>query len=112
MFNVFVSTCAKYFCIEKSFYSALAYTSQIYSEAVFMRPAVMYTPYAPSLKEQTGNVIMFAQFDEGNILTETCNDAESGDKSDNKSNMLSEQDMEYINSSDESDHYLISTEIL
>ena len=49
-----------------------------------MRPEVAYTPYATSLKEQTGNVITFAQFEEGNILTETRNDAESGDKSDNK----------------------------
>ena len=48
-----------------------------------MRPAVTYTPYATSSKEQTGDVITFAQFEEGNILTETRNDAESGDKSDN-----------------------------
>ena len=52
-----------------------------------------YTPYATSSREQTGNVITFAQFEEGNILTETRNDAESGDKSDNKSLMMSEQDM-------------------
>ena len=36
-----------------------------------------------SLKEQTGDVITFAHFEEGNILTETCNNAESGDKSNN-----------------------------
>ena len=47
-----------------------------------MRPAVTYTPYATSSKEQTGDVITFAQFEEGNILTETRNDAESGDESD------------------------------
>ena len=58
-----------------------------------MRPAVTYTLYATSLKEQTGDVIMFAQFEEGNILTETRNDAESGDKSDNKSIMMNEQDI-------------------
>ena len=44
-----------------------------------MRPAVMYTPYATSSKEKTVDVITFAQFEEGDILTETCNDAESGD---------------------------------
>ena len=55
---------------------------------------------------------MFAQFEEGNILTETHNDAESGDKSDNESIMMSGQDMEDINSGDESDHDLISTEML
>ena len=77
-----------------------------------MRSAVTYTPYATSSKEQTGYVITFAQFDEGNIWTDTRNDAESGDESDNKSITMSEQDMENINSGDESDHDLISTEML
>ena len=75
-------------------------------------PTVTYTPYATSSKEQTGNVIMFAQFEVGNILTETCNDSESGDESDNESIMMSEKDMEDINSGDESDHDIISTEML
>ena len=48
-----------------------------------MRPAVTYTLSSMSPKEQTGNVITFAQFEEGNILTETRNDAEIGDESDN-----------------------------
>ena len=43
--------------------SALAYTSRPYSEAMVMRPAVTYTLYATSLKEQTGDVITFAQFE-------------------------------------------------
>ena len=77
-----------------------------------MRPAVTYAPYATSPKEQNGNIITFAQFEEENILTETCNDAESGDESDNKSIMMSEQDMENINSGDELDHDLISTQML
>ena len=77
-----------------------------------MRPTVTYIPYDMSLKEQTGNVITFAQFEEENILTETRNDIESGDESDNKSIMMSEQDMENIDSSDESDRDLISTEML
>ena len=47
-------------------------------------PAVTYTPYATSSEEQTGDVITFSQFEEGNILTETRNDAESGDESDNE----------------------------
>ena len=55
-----------------------------------MRPAVTYIPYATSLKEQTGDVITFTQLEEGNIWTETRNDAESGDKSDNESIMMSE----------------------
>ena len=77
-----------------------------------MRPAVAYTPYVTSSKEQTGDVITLAQFEEGNILTETRNDAESCDKYDIESLMMSEQDMENINSGDESDHDLISTEML
>ena len=76
-----------------------------------MRLAVMYTPYVTSLKEQTGDVITFAQFEEGDILTETRNDAESCDESDNESIMMSEQDRESINSRDESYHDLISTEM-
>ena len=63
-------------------------------------------------KEKTGNVITLAQFEEGNIWTETRNNAESGDESDNGSIMISEQDMENINSGDESDHDIISTEML
>ena len=63
---------------DESFSSELAYTSQPYSEALAMRPSVTYTPYATSWKEQTGDVIIFAQFEEWNILTETRNDAEIG----------------------------------
>ena len=69
---------------DESFSSALAYTSQPYSEAMVMRPAVTYTPYGTSSIEQTGDIIMFAQFEERNILTKTRNDAESGDEYDNK----------------------------
>ena len=65
-----------------------------------------------SLIEQTDDVITFAQFEEGDILTETRNDAESGDKSDNESIMMSEQDMENLDSNEKSDHDLISTEML
>ena len=59
-----------------------------------MRPTVMYTPYSISSKEQTGDVITFAQFEEGDLLTETRNDTESGDRSDSDSIMTSEKDME------------------
>ena len=61
-----------------------------------MHPAVTYTPYATSSKEQTGDVITFAQFEEGNLLTETCNNTESGDESDSESIIMSEQDMENL----------------
>ena len=97
---------------DESFSSALSYTSRPYAEAMAMCTAVTYTPYATSSKEQTGDVITFAQFEEGNILTETCNDAEIGDESDSESLMMNEQDMNAINYGDESDNYLISTEML
>ena len=73
---------------DERFSSALSYTSRYYSEAMAMRPAGTYNPYATSSKEQAGNVIIFAQFEEGNILTETRNYAESGDESDNESIMM------------------------
>ena len=92
--------------------SALSYTSLPYSEAMAMRLTVTYTPYGTSSRERTGDIIMFAHFEEGNISTETRNNAESGDESNNESIMMSEQDMEDINSGNESDHDLISTEML
>ena len=49
---------------DESFSSALSYMSRLYSEAMAMRPAVTYTPYATSSKEKTGNVITFAHFEE------------------------------------------------
>ena len=64
---------------DESFSSTLSYTSGPYSEAMAMRPAVTYTPYATSSKEQTGDVITLAKFEEGGILTETRNNAESGE---------------------------------
>ena len=97
---------------DKIFSCALEYTSRPYSEAMAMCPEGTYTPYVTSLKEQTSYVITFAHFEEGNIITETRNDAESGDESDKESNMMSKQDMENINSGDELDHDLISTEML
>ena len=97
---------------DESFSCALSYISRPYSEAMEMRLAVMYTQYATSSREQNGNVITFVQFEEGTILTETRNDAESGDESYNKSIMMIEKDMKNFNSDDESDHGLISTETL
>ena len=90
----------------------LAYTSRPYSEEMAMHPAVTYTPYGTSLREQTGDIITFPQFEEGKILNETCNDAESGEESDSKSLMMSEQDMENLDSNEQSNHDLISTEML
>ena len=63
------------------------------------------------MREQTGDMIMFAHFEEGNIWTKTRYNAKSGDESDNESIMMSKQDMDAMNSGDESDHDLISTGI-
>ena len=64
---------------DRSFSSALSYKSRPYAEAMAMRPTVTYTPYTTSSKEQTGNVLTFAQLEDGNLLTETCKDTEIGD---------------------------------
>ena len=97
---------------DESFSSALSYTSRPYSEAMAIRPAVTYTPYVTSSKEQTGDVITFTQFEEGNLLTETSNDTESGDKSNRKSIMMSKQDMENTDEKETFDDNHISTEML
>ena len=77
-----------------------------------MLPTVTYTPYATSSKEQTRDAITFTQFEEGNLLSETRNDTESGDESNRKSIMMSEKDMENIDGKEKSDDDLISTETL
>ena len=77
-----------------------------------MRTEVTYTSCATSLREQTGDIITFMQFEEGNILTKARNDAEIGDESDDNAIMMSEKYMDAMNSGDESDHDLISAEML
>ena len=80
-----------------------------------MRPDVTYTPCATSLREQTGGIITFTQFEEGNILTKTRNNAESDDESKYDSMippLLRKEEMDTMDSGDESDHDLISTEML
>ena len=51
-----------------------------------MRPDVSHIPCATFPKEQTGNIIKFAQFEEGSLLYETRENAESDDKSGDASN--------------------------
>ena len=47
-----------------------------------MRPTVTYTPRDTSLRGGNGDIIKFTQFEEGNSLSETRNDAESSDETD------------------------------
>ena len=97
---------------DESFTIVLAYTSQTYSEAIAIRLAVTYTPCATSSREQTDDIITLAQFEERNILTKTCNDAESDDNDSIMPPPLSEEDMDVMDSGNESDHDSISTEML
>ena len=86
--------------------------SRPYSEAMDICPEVTYTPYATSSKEQTSNIITFSQFEEGDLLSESRNNAESGDKSDENSIMpplISEEEIDAMDSGNESDHDPIST---
>ena len=77
-----------------------------------MRPTVTYTRYATSSKEQTGDVITFAQFEEGNLISGTRNDTESSDESDSESIMMSKTYMENLDEKEKFDDDLISTETL
>ena len=97
------------------FSSKLAYMSQPYAEAMAIRLDVSYIFCATSSRGKTGDIITFTQFEEGGIWTKTHNDAESGDKSNDNSIMpplLSEEEMHAMDSGDESDHDIISTEML
>ena len=88
--------------------------SQPYSEAMAMRPAVTYTPFATSSREKSGNIITFTHFEERNILTKNRNDAESGDKYNDDSIMppiLSKEEIDAMDSGNESYYDLISTEM-
>ena len=96
-------------CLTKFLSSALSYTPRPYTEAIAMRTTVTYTPYATSSEEQTGDVITFAQFEEGNLITETRNNTESDDEYDSESIMMSKKDMDNLDSNEQSDHDLIST---
>ena len=71
---------------DESFSITLSYTSQPYAEAMDMRPDVSYISCATYSKEQTRNIITFAQFEEGDLLYETREDSESNDKSGDKYN--------------------------
>ena len=86
--------------------------SRPYPEAMAMRPSVTYTPCDTSSREQTSDIIRFVQFEEGNILTKTCKDAESGDGDSIMPKLIREEEMDALDSGDESDHDLMSTEML
>ena len=80
-----------------------------------MRTAVIYIPYDTSSEEQTGDIITFTPFEEEGLLSETCEDEESGDESDNNSIMptlISGEEIDMMAYGDESDDEPIFTEML
>ena len=60
----------------KTFSSVLSYTSHTYSEALDMKPEVLYISYDTSCHEQTFDIINFAHFEEGNLLENKPNTKE------------------------------------
>ena len=72
---------------DETFSSALAYTSQNYTESMAIRLSVSYTSYTTSSGKQTGDIITFTQFEEGDLLSENRDDTESGNKYDDDSAM-------------------------
>ena len=87
-----------------------------------MQSAVSYTPYDKSSRRKTGNTIMSAQFEEGDLLSETQNllseigeNTERSNQYDEDSTMApltSESEMDVMSSVDEYDAEPMSTEIL
>ena len=80
-----------------------------------MRLVVSYIPCAKSLREQTSDIITFTQFEEVNILSNTRNYAESGDKYDADSIMsplISKEEMDAVDSGDHYDDQPMSAEML
>ena len=74
-----------------------------------IRPALPCALYTTSSEEQTGYIITLSQFEEGDLLLESCRNTESGDeyyRSDNDSTLppiISEIKMDEISSGNESD---------
>ena len=98
-----------------SFCSALVFMSQPYAEAMDLRPAVSYIPYAISSWEQNGDIITFRKFEEGDLISDTRNNTESGNKSDGKSTIapfVIESEIDVMSSGYESDAEPISTYML
>ena len=76
---------------------------------------VSYISCAKSSKEKTGNIIKFMQFEEGDLLSETCDDAECGDKYNDDSiipPLISVEEKNTLDSGDELDDEPMSTEVL
>ena len=88
---------------------------QPYAEAMAIRKYVSYTPYDTSSRGKNRDIITFAQFEEGTLLSESCNDAESGNESGDNSNLaalISEAKIYLVSLGDEYDAGPMSTDML
>ena len=87
-----------------------------------MLPTVSYPPYATSSRELTGDIMMSAQFEEGDLLSETQNllsktrdDAQHGNEFDDNSTispLISEEEMDAMSSGNQSIDEPMSTGML
>ena len=83
---------------------------------------VSYIAYAASLRGGNGNIITFAQFEEGsllsetkNLISETCDNTESSKKSDKKSTitpLIIEKEIDAMSSGDDYDDEPMFREML
>ena len=88
---------------------------------------MLYIPYDTYSNKQTGNIITFTQFEKGNLISEyqnnlllqSCNGTESGDKSGDKygedstiPSLISKEKMDEMSSGDESDAEPMSMDML
>ena len=76
---------------DKTFASALAFTMKPYHDAMLMRPSVTYTPCITATHKQTGDVIKFAQFEEGNGHA-NAHDAENNSDNQHDNELQQEQE--------------------
>ena len=101
--------------LNDSFSSTLVYTPQPHAGAMAMQLAVLCIAYATSSKEKTGDIITFTQFEEGNLLSVTCNDTKSRNKYDDDSTiapLITKEKMDVMSSDYDYDAEAISTDML
>ena len=79
-----------------------------------IRPYFSYIPYATYLREKTDDIITFSQFEEENLLSETFNHTESGNKYDDNSTLsplTSEEEMDVMSPGNGSYFETMSTDM-
>ena len=82
---------------------------------MYIRPEVSYITYDTSSEEQPGDIITFTHFEDGNLLSKSCNDTESSNESDEDSTLpplISEEEMDAMLLGDEYDAEHMSIDML